>query len=107
MKINILGTQYQLRYEQATDAEKIKNSNGYIEPYSKEMVISNFIEDGTAINNLEDFEKKVIRHEIIHAFLQESGLSCNSDWATNEEMIDWIALQFPKLAKAFEEAKAI
>ena len=107
MKINILGTQYQLRYETATDAKKIENSNGYIEPYSKEMVISKFIEDGTTINNLEDFEKKVIRHEIIHAFLQESGLSCNSGWATNEEMIDWIALQFPKLVKAFEEAKAI
>lgn len=52
-----------------------------------------------------------LRHEIIHAFLAESGLWGSSEpakaWAMNEEMIDWIALQFPKILKAFKEAKAI
>ena len=50
---------------------------------------------------------KVKRHEIIHAFLFESGLAENSAWAQNEEMVDFFAIQFPKLLKAFETAGAL
>ena len=46
----------------------------------------------------------MLRHEIVHAFLYESGLDVSSEWARNEEIVDWIALQTPKLQKAFEEA---
>ena len=48
-----------------------------------------------------------MRHEIIHAFLCESGLAENSDWATNEELVDWIAIQAPKLIKAWKDADAL
>lgn len=47
------------------------------------------------------------RHEIIHAFLFESGLAENSEWAQNEEMVDFFAIQFPKLMEAFKNADAI
>ena len=57
--------------------------------------------------NLADYKKQVIRHEIIHAFVFESGLDTCSDWAKNEEMVDWIAIQFPKLLKAFKEADCL
>lgn len=46
---------------------------------------------------------KVIRHELIHAFIYESGLSNENKWAENEELVDWIAIQFPKLKKCFEK----
>ena len=43
----------------------------------------------------------VLVHELVHAFLYESGLSINSlspsGWASNEEMTDWMAIQGPKL----------
>ena len=52
-------------------------------------------------------QKRVIRHEVIHAFLMESGLddsSLNAEhWAANEEMVDWFARQFPKIYKVYEE----
>ena len=51
--------------------------------------------------------KKVVRHEIVHAFLTESGLAENSFWAQNEELVDWIAIQGPKLIKAWQEAGAL
>lgn len=56
--------------------------------------------------------KKDLRHEIIHAFLFESGLSSNTNccfgaWAEYEEMVDRIAIQFPKILKVFEEAGCI
>ena len=57
--------------------------------------------------NLKDFKNKVIRHEILHAFLYESGLRENSNqtgaWAENEEMVDWFAIQFPKILKVYKK----
>ena len=57
-------------------------------------------------------EKGILRHELIHAFLSESGLSYSSlnyssGWAKNEEMVDFFAIQFPKIAKVFKELKII
>ena len=57
--------------------------------------------------NLDVQAKKVLRHEIVHAFLFESGLAENSNWAQNEELVDWIAIQGPKLIKAWKEAGAL
>ena len=49
----------------------------------------------------------MLRHEIIHAFLNESGLSDSSNsveaWAKNEEMVDWFAIQSPKIFKVFQD----
>lgn len=51
-----------------------------------------------------------LRHELIHAFLNESGLRANSapahTWAKNEEMVDWFALQLPKINRAVEDVIA-
>lgn len=57
--------------------------------------------------NILGTEYKIVRHEIVHAFLKESGLDCNSDWARNEEIVDWIALQGPKIMAAWTEAGCI
>ena len=56
----------------------------------------------------ETYRKRVLRHEIIHAFLNESGLSDSSNqyagaWAKNEEMVDWFAIQSPKIFKVYLE----
>ena len=52
-----------------------------------------------------------MRHEITHAFLNESGLDANASdtdcWAKNEEMVDWFAIQSPKIYKAFNEVGAL
>ena len=64
-----------------------------------------------SIGDLNSYTKKVLRHEIIHAFLYESGLWNNSGdveaWAQSEEMTDWFSIQFPKILRAFQEVKAI
>lgn len=39
-------------------------------------------------------------------FLFESGLDSES-WGRNEEIVDWIANQFPKMMKAFDEVNAL
>ncbi len=50
----------------------------------------------------EAYRKRTLRYEIMHAFLNESGLSDSSNqyggaWAKNEEMVDWFAIQSPKI----------
>ena len=61
-----------------------------------------------SVRDLAAYQRKVIRHEIIHAFLYESGLwqssfNCKA-WAQNEEMVEWFAIQSPKIFRAFREA---
>lgn len=70
-----------------------------------------YIPDMTDIEQ-SAYRKRLLRHEITHAFLNESGLQhCSSvpmgAWARHEEMVDWIAIQFPKIMKAFQEVGAL
>lgn len=71
-------------------------------------MIFNYKQDAISVKDLVAYQKKVIRHEIIHAFLYESGLWQNAYsskcWAQNEEMVDWMAIQFPKIQSAYKEA---
>ena len=108
--INILGTDYTIKRQTKSENPKLENAYGLCESYSKEIVLDTFDEekkDVMAVNNFVEFEKKVLRHEIIHAFLGESGLKSTSDWAANEEMVDWFAIQAPKIFKAFKELDLI
>lgn len=108
MKINVLGTDYAVKVIDPSQDDKLHGKrDGYTDTSIKVCVIDN-MQDESPDNkaNLQEYMKGVIRHELIHAFLFESGLDAVS-WAPNEEMIDWIAIQFPKLLKAFEEADAL
>ena len=108
MKINVLGTEYNVKVIDPESDEKLKDKrDGYTDTSIKECVIDNMLEESTDYKaNLHEYRKVVIRHELIHAFLYESGLDDQS-WATNEEMVDWFAIQAPKLLKAFKEADAL
>lgn len=108
--INILGTDYTIKRQTKEQNSKLVNAWGICEGYKKEIVVDTFDEEKKnvmAVENFEEFEKKVLRHEIIHAYLGESGLKSNSDWAENEEMIDWFAIQLPKIYKTFKELEII
>ena len=43
-----------------------------------------------------------IKH--IHAFFSESGLWGNSGLGKNELLVDWLAIQLPKMVKVMERA---
>lgn len=104
--INILGADYKIIRQSKNENPKLENAYGLCEQYSKKIILDTFDEekkDTMAVENFEDFEKKVLRHEIIHAFLGESGLKSSSPWAEDEEIIDWFAIQAPKIFKTFTE----
>lgn len=106
-KLNVLGTEYTI-YSDVSAEEKpiLSEADGFCDFTSKEICIAK-IDDGDPFNmsQLNLYEEKVLRHEVIHAFLFESRLDVNSDWARNEEIVDWIAIQFPKIKAVFEEIK--
>lgn len=108
MKISILGTEYEIILEaKEEDYPKLKKCAGYTDFSIKQIVVAKFESDDMSVADLKIYSKKVLRHEIIHAFMYESGLNENSDWATNEELIDWIALQFEKMLFVFCQMNAI
>ena len=103
--VNILGTEYKVYREKIKD----KDVDGYCDYSSKEIKIRD-----DNVNEVGDFDglmRKRLRHEIIHAFLAESGLQANYEhyrqFGHDETIVDWFAIQFPKMIKAFESVNAI
>ena len=112
MKINVLGTEYEIMQLSDDEQPYLKECDGFCDRSRKQIVIADLQPDPDTYKvDVEWYRKKVLRHEIIHAFLHESGLEENSNnaemWARNEEMVDWIALQFPKILKIFHEADCL
>lgn len=118
MKIDVLGTKYHLRRVNFDQDEFMRKMNygGYCDNNTKEIVILNLKSTPDWASAQEEviqrMEKCTIRHELVHAFLNESGLQWNSfapekAWAKNEEMVDWFAIQAPKMFEAFRLARAI
>ena len=115
MTVNILGTPYEIivkKYDEDEEFER-RSISGFCDGYAKEIVICDMHTykgwENESEKTIVAAQKQTIRHEIVHAFFNESGLQGSSNvfgdaWTKNEEMIDWIALQAPKLMKAFEEA---
>lgn len=110
MKLSILGTEYELIVANERDYPYIKECDGYTDTSVKKLYVKDFTEcqkEDSSLKDLNAYAHKVAMHEIIHAFLYESGLSVNSDWATNEELIDWIAIQLPKLSKLMVDISSV
>lgn len=111
MTVNVLGTEYTIEKRKAEDDANLQRADGYIDTSVKLIVIEEMQEKQGTKLDLESYEKQVIRHEIIHAFLFESGMDsstyiCNEGWARNEEMVDWFAIQFVKILEAFRSVGA-
>lgn len=107
MKINVLGAEYIVIERDRCEDKQLDDKDGYCDDSVREIITARLDPEPDSKKDLNVVRQKILRHEIVHAFLSESGLSCNSYWAENEELVDWIAIQGPKLWKAWEEAGAI
>ena len=106
--INVLGSTYTIRCMSEAENPLLKDCDGYTDKTTRQIVVAAAPPD-CELGAYTVYYKKVLRHEIIHAFLFESGL--HENWkhceGHDEGYVDWIAVQFPKLLKAFEEAGAL
>lgn len=110
MTVNILGAEYTLKICNNAEDSRLNSCDGLCDETVKELLVGNYADDmgdPTCKKKLAVQVKKNKRHEIIHAFLFESGLAENSSWAQDEEMVDFFAIQFPKLLETFKAADAL
>lgn len=112
--ILIMGEVWKIREGTESEFPGLVGVDGYTDTSDRTIVIDSTIldtSDPMTMANLDVYRKTVIRHEIIHAFLYESGLEGNTNdcqnWSQNEEMVDWIAIQFPKILKVIQKLEAL
>lgn len=108
-KVNILGTEYSIKFGDEGKYPSLEGIDGYCDSSTKEIVVDNMKKTEGKVGakgNLKDYQKTCLRHEIIHAFMEESGLSGNFEHKTigiEETTVDWFAIQSPKIFKVFTE----
>ena len=115
MELDILGTKYKVTLEDPEDNEIMRETGalGYMDGQGAKIVIADMAAHGKCqyltAEEMKVEERNCLRHEIIHAFLYESGLDRNAavpegGWATHEEMVDFFAMQMPKMIEVFRKA---
>lgn len=108
-KVDILGTEYTIKHVEKSEDDFLKDCDGYCDETSKSIVIAKKWPEFDG-GNFEVYKKSITRHEIIHAYLFESGLAYNfghPNRGHDETYVDWIARQFPKLLETFKEVGCI
>ena len=110
IKISVLGTDYLIRCVKASDMPSwfFERNKGYCDHTVKVITVEDLItrkdDYKDALGDLEMITNQTVRHELIHAFLRESGLGDEAE--IDEVIIDWLALQAPKIMKAFCQVNA-
>ena len=108
MKLNILGQEYDILLLSEEEFPKLRtaDANGLAELYDKKLIINRdtSIENESTYDNLQAHTNKVIRHEIVHAYFHESGLT---NYCNDERLVEWLAIQIPKIMKTIEETKGL
>lgn len=111
-RVGILGTEYSV-YGHVSRAYDpfLEQCDGYFDKTVKRIVVAG-AENECELADFEVYRKTNLRHELIHAFFYESGLDGNSHWSNGEDdhpeqTVEWMAIQFPKILKVFEETEAL
>ena len=102
--VNVLGTVYSIGYLTDVEDKYLRDRDGYCDKTSKKIVVR-VADDRNELENYDVYMNTILRHEIIHAFLFESGLHENwmhPEHGHDETYLDWVAVQFPKLLEAFK-----
>lgn len=100
-KVNILGAEYAIQITELKD----EDLDGDCDSTSKTIRIRS---DNTCnVLGFEELQRVALRHEIIHAFMFESGLGFSWEhpgkFGHDETTVDWFARQFPKILKIYQE----
>ena len=107
-RINVLGTLYRVDMVPESEDPKLEDMDGYMDPSIKRIVVADVKQrpaDKESVQNMEWFQKNIVRRELIHAFITESGIE--DAFLHTEDMVRWLAYMFPRLLAAFNEAGAL
>lgn len=108
--IKVLDTNYDIYVDNDPEYLDSYNADGLTDDLLKTIHIRNIFKnkDLDSKKSAEIEFKRILRHELLHAFIYECGLSGNSlekeAWPISESLVDFIAIQFEKLSKLYNEA---
>lgn len=107
-EINVLGTIYKIKHGSVKDYPKLKDAVGLCEKYTKEIILDiDGYNDPDSFDNMIDYDRHTLRHEIAHAFLHESGFDSNLTYDQEERIVGWISQMVTKYYNACKEANAL
>lgn len=110
MKVNVLGTEYDIEFRTEYEDKILQKADGYCDETTNQIVVQTFETTENEIDrkaNMELYKKKVLRHKLIHAFIMESGLGVCAEKFQDEEIVDFFAIQFPKMLECFQKVGCI
>ena len=95
-KVNILGTEWNIIFQTIEQDKAFADCDGYCDPTVKKIHVRLYTDE------------EVKEQKFGYESREESGLWQNSfcadvPWAMGEEMIDFYAIQSPKIFKVFQE----
>ena len=106
--VNVLGTDYEVVFASEKEEVDLEDADGYCATFTKRILINTELSKDCkheAKKDKEEYEKLIKRHEIVHAFFNESGQR-HADGHT-EAVVEFISWHFPKMLQAFEEVDAL
>lgn len=106
--VNILGATWSVHFENVESNPRYEKHNGWCDNSTKQCHIGFRPKNLMSPENPYEFYNSIARHEIIHAFLYESGIVNaaiirTNKWCKDEMMIDWMAAQMPKIYEVFKQ----
>ena len=109
VKINVLGTTYTVYAQTENENSNLHCADAYCDTSVKEILINSEFDKDATIAKPEYYLKKIVRHEIIHAFMYESGLDEQATFDDEhfEQMVDWIAIQHEKLHAIYQQLEIL
>lgn len=111
LTVDVLGTRYEIIKQELPEVDEVLLDKWGYTDWTEHKIVVDVRVDGVELRGKETMIKKVMRHEIVHAFFLESGLrecSGSSDcWGEDETIVDWIAIQGPKIYAAWQSVGAV
>lgn len=109
--LTILGSEWTMRIATIEEEPILANADGITDWSTKTMLIkAKQGESEFPLADFQSYQKEVRRHEIVHAYLFESGLGndfCHPEYGHDETTIGWMAIQIPKMMETFRRADAL
>lgn len=104
LTVSVLGSEWTVMVAKESEEPRLSYIGGFTDQSCREIVIADRHEEAT-IRNFMDEIMHTLRHELVHAFMFESGLG--EDWkhetGHDETIVDWIACQMPKIMNAYNK----
>lgn len=93
--LSILGVTYTVKFLKDKDFPKA-GYDGLCNSVSKTILIR--------LKKDKTLQNEVLRHEIIHAFFHESGLT---NYENDEVLVEWVAMQFLKIKEVIDKSEVL